>query len=347
MYISEDTINQIKNQVNIVEIIGEFVPLKRTGQNYKALCPFHTEKTPSFIVNPQKGIFHCFGCGVGGNVFNFLMKFKGIGFPDAVRLLGERVGVHIKTDGEGGEKKGKADILYAINKTATSFFINNLLSEKGGQALKYLKIRKIDSNTTKAFHVGYSLNSWDALLLYLQSRGFGMKELEESGLILKKRKGDGYYDRFRNRIIFPIQDSIGRFVGFGARLLETENDKGPKYINSSENLLFHKGKQLYGFYAAEEFIRKEDSVFVVEGYFDVIRMYKEGLKNTVAPLGTALTEEQIALVLRYTRNIYLLFDPDEAGLKAALRSINLLFKREVEPYILRFPQGKDPGDFFD
>ena len=161
MYISEDTINQIKNQVNIVEIIGEFVPLKRTGQNYKALCPFHTEKTPSFIVNPQKGIFHCFGCGVGGNVFNFLMKFKGVGFPDAVRLLGERVGVHIKTDGERGEKKSKADILYAINKTATSFFISNLLSEKGGQALKYLKIRKIDSTTTKAFNLGYSLNSWD------------------------------------------------------------------------------------------------------------------------------------------------------------------------------------------
>jgi DNA primase len=347
LYISEDTITQIKDHVNIVDIIGEYVPLKKAGQSYKGLCPFHTEKTPSFIVNPQKGIFHCFGCGVGGNVFNFLMKLKGISFPDAVRLLGERAGIHIEAEGRRDIKRSKVDILYKINEAASSFFVNNLLSEKGVHALRYLKIRKIDSETTKAFHLGYSLRSWDALLLYLQSKGFGTGLLEEAGLILKKRKGDGYYDRFRNRIIFPIQDSIGRFVGFGARILETENEEGPKYINSNENLLFHKGKQLYGFYNTEDFIRKEDSVFVVEGYFDVIRMYKEGFKNTVAPLGTALTEEQIALILRYTRNIYLLFDPDEAGLKAALRSINMLFKRGVEPYIVRFPQGIDPGDFFD
>ena len=149
LYIIEDTINQIKDQVNIVDIIGEYVPLKKSGQSYKALCPFHTEKTPSFVVNPQKAIFHCFGCGVGGNVFNFLMKFKGIGFPDAVRLLGERVGIHIETDGQMGEKKNKVDILYKINKTASSFFIGNLLSEKGRHALKYLKLRKIDSKTTK------------------------------------------------------------------------------------------------------------------------------------------------------------------------------------------------------
>jgi DNA primase len=347
LYISEDTITQIKDHVNIVNVIGEFVPLKKSGQNYKGLCPFHTEKTPSFVVNPQKGIFHCFGCGVGGNVFNFLMKLKGISFPDAVRLLGERAGIHVETEGRRDVKRSKVDILYKINETASSFFANNLLSEKGVHALRYLKIRKIDSTTTKAFHLGYSLRSWDALLLYLQSKGFGTGILEESGLILKKRRGDGYYDRFRNRIIFPIQDSIGRYVGFGARILETENEEGPKYINTNENLLFHKGKQLYGFYNAEEFIRREDSVFVVEGYFDVIRMYKEGFRNAVAPLGTALTEEQIALILRYTRNIYLLFDPDEAGLKAALRSINMLFKRGVEPYIVRFPQGKDPGDFFD
>ena len=345
MYISESTISRIKESANIVDIIGEYIPLKRAGQSYKALCPFHSEKTPSFVVNPKKGIFHCFGCGVGGNVFNFLMKYKGISFPDAVRLLGERVGIRVESTGTDDKLQRKRDALYRINESAVEFYHRNLSSGDGLRALQYLQQRKIDQKTVGIFKLGYAPKGWDSLLNYLTSRGFSTALLEESGLLIKKRKGFGYYDRFRNRIVFPIQDSIGRYIGFGARLFEGED--GPKYINTNENMLFHKGKNLFGFYAAEEWIRKEDSVYIVEGYFDVIRMYKEGIRNTVAPLGTALTEEQVSLISRYTRNIFIAFDPDEAGEKAALRSISLINMRGIEPSILRFPKGKDPGDFFD
>ncbi len=347
MYISEEIINQIKESVNIVEVVGEYVPLKKSGQNYKGLCPFHSEKTPSFIINPQKGIFHCFGCGVGGNVFNFLMKFKGITFPDAVSVLGARVGIQIKGSKGRSAKQKRLDILYKINRNAVAFFNKNLTSDRGAGALEYLKNRKIELEAISTFSIGYALDSWDSLLLNMKSHGFGNELLEESGLIVKKQKSYGYYDRFRNRIIFPIQDSIGRFIGFGARIFNKVKNDIPKYINTNENVLFHKGRHLYGFYIAEEFIRKNDSVFIVEGYFDVIRMHKEGLKNTVAPLGTALTEDQISLILRYTKNIYLAFDPDEAGKKATMRSISIMHKKGVDPSIIRFPSGKDPGDFFD
>lgn len=345
MYISESTINRIKESVNIADVIGDYVPLKGAGQNYKALCPFHSEKTPSFTVNTKKGIFHCFGCGVGGNVFNFLMKFKGISFPDAVRLLGERVGIRVELADTDDKTQTKRDALYRINESAVNFFSRYLLSEGGERARQYLKQRKIDRDTAAAFRLGYAPQSWDSLLKHLTSAGFSTGLIEESGLVVKKRKGVGYYDRFRNRIVFPIQDSIGRFIGYGARIFGDED--GPKYINTNENMLFHKGKNLFGFYNAEEWIRKGDSVYIVEGYFDVIRMCKEGFRNTVAPLGTALTEDQISLISRYTKNIYLAFDPDEAGKKAVLRSISLMNRKGIDPSILRFPKGRDPGDFFD
>jgi DNA primase len=343
--ISESTINRIKESADIVSVIGEYVPLKKAGQSYKGLCPFHSEKTPSFIVNPKKGIFHCFGCGIGGNVFTFIMKYKGINFPDAVRMLGEKVGIRVEQARVDDKEQRKTEALYKINEIAVSFFQKALFSEGGAAAREYLKRRKIDKETAIYYKLGYAPQGWDSLLLHLDSMGFGHVLLEESGLVLKKKKGVGYYDRFRNRIIFPIQDSIGRYVGFGARILEGE--EGPKYVNTNENVLFHKGKNLFGFYHAEEWIRKENAVFIVEGYFDVIRMCREGMRNTVAPLGTALTEDQIALISRYTRNIYLAFDPDEAGNKAALRSIGLMNGKGMDPMILRFPVETDPGDFFD
>ncbi len=345
MNISETTINRIKESVDIVGVIGEYVPLKKAGQSYKGLCPFHSEKTPSFIVNPKKGIFHCFGCGIGGNIFTFIMKFKGISFPDAVRMLGEKVGIRVEQARVDDKEQRKREALYKINEIAVSFFQKELLGAGGSAAREYLKRRKIDKDTAMHYKLGYAPDAWDSLLGHLDSRGFGHALLEESGLVLKKKKGVGYYDRFRHRIIFPIQDSIGRCVGFGARILEGE--EGPKYVNTNENVLFHKGKNLFGFYHAEEWVRKEDAVYIVEGYFDVIRMYKEGLRNTVAPLGTALTEDQIALISRYTRNIYLAFDPDEAGKKAALRSIGLMNGKGMDPVILRFPAETDPGYFFD
>lgn len=346
MNIAEEIINQIRERINIVDAIGEYVPLKPSGQNYKGLCPFHTEKTPSFMVSPQKGIFHCFGCGIGGNIFNFLMKFKGVSFPEAVKFFGDRVGISVSWGIEKSPDKGKTEYYYDVNKRAAHFFQKNLFSSSGRFALEYLEKRGIDQKIIKTFFLGYSLNSWDGLLREFTSQGYTTNDLESVGLIVKNSKESGYYDRFRNRIVFPIQDGMGRFIGFGGRTL-VDDENLPKYINTNENLLYHKGKYLYAFPIAQEHIRKKDSVFLVEGYIDVIRMHKEGFNNTVAPLGTALTEDQIGLILRYTRRIYMVFDPDQAGLNATLRSVSLLHRKGVDPCSLRLPAGNDPGNFFD
>jgi len=350
LYISEDVINSIKQKINIVDVIGEYVKLKQTGQNYKGLCPFHSEKTPSFIVSPQKGIFHCFGCGAGGNVFNFLMNFKNISFPDAVKLLGDRLGIQVRTGDIIADKSSwRSETLYKINEAACNFFKKTLFSEGGRRALNYLINRHIKKEIIEVFSLGYAPDSWDSLIKHLNQMGFGSEILEEAGLVVKKKKGSGYYDRFRDRITFPIFDNVNKCVGFGGRALSNSNsDKDiPKYVNTSESQIFHKGRLLYGFSLAEQFIKKEDRVFIVEGYIDVIRMYQEGIRNCVAPLGTALTEEQISLLSRFTRNIYLTFDPDEAGKKAALRSISLIHKMGIDPFVINLPSKTDPGDFFD
>jgi len=347
LYIPEEKINEIKSRAPIVDVIGEYVHLKMSGKNYKGLCPFHSEKTPSFVVSPQKGIYHCFGCGVGGNVFNFLMKYKGIDFPEAVRLLGQKVGISIEAAAQEGERKSRTAILYTIMNETVVLYKKSLFSKSGEKALQYLKERRLAPDTIKKFHIGYAPDGWDNLLSRLNKMGFNSQLIEEAGLIVKNKKGTGYYDRFRNRVMFPIQDNIGRFIGFGGRIFDKSNVNVPKYINTNENTLFHKGRYLYGFYQAEESIRKQTHAFITEGYIDVIRMCEEGFSNTVAPLGTALTEEQISLIMRYTRNIYLLFDPDSAGIKAALRSTTLMHKNGIDPYIIRLPSGHDPGDFFN
>jgi DNA primase len=347
LIISEDQINQIKERTDIVGVIGEYVNLKSSGQNYKGLCPFHSEKTPSFMVSPQKNIFHCFGCGVGGNVFNFLMKFKGISFPDSVKMLGERVGIRVTASKSEKKFAAKQDVLYQINKKASRAYERALFSSHGRKAVEYLKKRSIDTDIIKSFKLGYAPDRWDAMLNYLKAEGFSYEKIEDAGLVIKKKSGSGYYDRFRNRIIFPIQDNIGRVIGFGGRTFDSSDPNSPKYLNTVENTVFHKGRYLYGFNESAEFIRKEGSLFIVEGYIDVIRMHREGIKNTVAPLGTALTEDHISYVMRYVRKIYLAFDSDEAGIKAALRSVTLMHKKGIDPLVIRLPSGKDPGDFFD
>ncbi len=347
MIISEDQINQIKEKTNIIGVIGEYVNLKSSGQNYKGLCPFHSEKTPSFMVSPHKNIFHCFGCGVGGNVFNFLMKFKGISFPDAVKMLGERAGIQVNTSKSDRNFAEKRDVIYQIIQKAASAYVKALFSNLGTKAIEYLKGRNIDTGTIKSFKIGYAPERWDAMLSYLKAEGYSNEKIEEAGLIIKKKSGSGYYDRFRNRIIFPIQDNIGRVIGFGGRDFGNNDPNIPKYINTVENTVFHKGRYLYGFNESEQSIRKEGSLFIVEGYIDVIRMHKEGIKNTVAPLGTALTEDHISYIMRYVRKIFLAFDSDEAGVKAALRSVALMHKKGMDPWVIRLPSGKDPGDFFD
>jgi DNA primase len=348
MAISEETINEIKERAGIVAVVSEYVDLKSAGQNFKGLCPFHSEKTPSFTVSPSKGIFHCFGCGVGGNVFHFLMKFKGISFPDAVKLLGEKVGVPVESAYPGDERaRNRTETLYRINSAASAFFEKYLYSEGGVHALNYLLARRLSASILREFHIGYSPGVWDALLSHLYPRGFSVEDIEETGLIVKRKSGQGHYDRFRNRVMFPIFDNIGRCIGFGGRTLEADKPEIPKYINSNENLLYHKGRFLFGFTNAQEAIRKEDGVIIVEGYVDVLRMHQEGLKNTIAPLGTALTEDQVSLISRYTKNVYLAFDSDEAGAKAAVRSATLMQKKGIDPSVVRLPAGRDPGDFFD
>ncbi len=348
MYIPEEKINEIRNRINIVDVIGEYVQLKPSGKNFKGLCPFHSEKTPSFTVSPDRGIFHCFGCGIGGNVFNFLMKFKGIGFPEAVKLLGDRVGVSVHTETvEGAERLRVTDVLYTILQETAVFYQKTLFSSAGTYARQYLKKRSLTEQTIRDFHIGYAPDSWDSALVAMQRRGFTTAQIEEVGIIVRNKRGTGFYDRFRKRIMFPIQDSIGRFIGFGGRILKAEQQDVPKYINTNENRLFHKGAHLYGFYQAENSIRKEGGAFITEGYIDVIRMHEQGFTNTLAPLGTALTDQQIALILRYTSTVYLVFDSDRAGMNAALKSASLLHGRGIDPYIIRLPSGFDPGDFFD
>ena len=344
MPIPEDIINQIKERADIAKVIGEYVPLKKAGKNYKGLCPFHTEKTPSFIVSPDKGIYHCFGCGAGGNVFSFVMQFKGLTFPEAVRYLGDRVGIRV---GSSGTQTHRSTTLREIVSHAARFFEKNLSAPYGAEALKYLRERHISAHTLELFKLGYARDSWDALLEHLRGRGYPWELIEEAGLAVRRKSGTGYYDRFRNRIMFPIHDSIGRCIGFGGRTVGPDSGNAPKYINTSENLIFHKGSTLYGLSQAEESMRRADHVYVVEGYIDVIRMHEQDLRNTVAPLGTALTEEHVSLILRYTRNVYLIFDPDEAGVKAALRSTSIMHRRALDPFIIRFPSGYDPGNFFD
>jgi DNA primase len=345
--ISEDTINEIKSRAHIVDVIGEYVHLKQAGNNYKGLCPFHAEKTPSFMVSPSKGIFHCFGCGAGGNVFTFLMKFKGITFPEAVRALGEKVGIRVSdTSLDSGAGK-KIESIYRVNKETARLFEKNLDTRSGEAAREYLRNRKIDAETLRSYQIGYAPDSWDALLTYFGKKGYGSDLLEEAGLVVKRKQGTGYYDRFRNRIMFPIQDSMERVIGFGGRTFSPSDTDTPKYINSNENLVYHKGKNLYGFNIASEHIRKSGFAFIVEGYMDVLRMFKEGFRNTVAPLGTALTEDQISLIMRYTRKIFLCFDPDEAGKKAMIRAIHLMHSKGIDPSIILLPSGRDPGDFFD
>jgi DNA primase len=345
--IPEETINQIKERADITRVIGEYVPLKRVGKNYKGLCPFHTEKTPSFIVSPDKGIYHCFGCGAGGNVFSFIMQFKGLTFPEAVRYLGDRVGIRVGSVGTQNHREARASALREIMSVSAQYYQMNLSAPFGADALKYLQERKLSTDTIKTFNLGYARDSWDALLEHLKARGYEAGLIEEAGLAVRRKSGTGYYDRFRNRIMFPILDRIGRYVGFGGRILGSNKESIPKYINTSENPIFHKGSTLYGLSQAEESLKKLDHAFVVEGYIDVIRMHDQGLRNTVAPLGTALTEEHISLILRYTRNMYLIFDPDEAGVKAALRSTTIMHRRGVDPFVIRLPGGYDPGNFFD
>jgi len=355
MQIPEHKIEEIRQSINIVDVISPFVQLRKRGRNYLGICPFHTEKTPSFTVSEEKQIFHCFGCHIGGNVFKFLMEYEKISFVEAVQELAEQSGITLEIEEGHAEKQTEQEILYDINTEAARYFLNNLLNTTEGEtASAYFRKRNIKLQTMRAFGLGYALNGWDKFVEFAKEKRIDLNKALQLGLIIKGNEGR-LHDRFSSRIIFPIFSPNGRVVAFAGRILEAKEgaarlalpDKArqAKYLNSPESAVYHKGSILYGLSHAKDEIRKLDKAILVEGYMDLISLYQSGIKNVVAVSGTALTEEQIQLLSRYTKNVVLLFDADTAGIKASMRSIELLLKRDMEIKIVSLPSGEDPDSF--
>jgi len=359
IFIPEDKVSEIKNTVDIVDIISEFVLLKKTGRNFVGLCPFHSEKTPSFTVNPEKQIFHCFGCGMGGNVFSFLMKQEGLAFPEAAHRLAKRYGIDIPTRTLSPEQRNKIiekESLLHINKQAMDFFCHELIDSLAGKrALSYLKERGFSQEIIDRFNLGYAPKGWDNLLRYFSKSRISFILLEKSGLVVKKKDKSGHYDRFRDRIIFPIIDANNKIVGFGGRVMD---DSEPKYLNSPETPVYSKRRTLYGLHRAKDKCRTENTVYIVEGYLDLLALHQHGIENTVATLGTALTAEHIRLLTRYSRRMVLVYDSDEAGMRSAQRCIDTFWKEHVDfqrgdvfreenadTHILVLPDGHDPDSY--
>lgn len=345
MRIPESKIEEIRNSTSIVDVISEYVQLRKRGKNYIGLCPFHSEKTPSFTVSEDKQIFHCFGCHEGGNVYKFLMDYKKISFIEAVQELAEQQGIEINYDDEGyTEKQSEQEVLYDINTEAARYFSNNLLNDEEGEiARNYFQKRNLKIQTMRAFGLGYALNGWENLVSYLKQKNIDLEKAVQLGLIGRNKDGR-VFDKLAGRIIFPIFSPNGRVVAFAGRKLR-EDDTGGKYINSPESLIYIKGRILYGLSFAKDDIRKLDKAIVVEGYMDLISLYQAGVKNVVAVSGTALTDEQAQLLSRYTKNVVLLFDADTAGIKASMRSIEILLKKDFDVKIATLPKDEDPDSY--
>jgi len=345
MRIPEEQIEEIRSSANIVDIISGYVQLKKRGKNYVGLCPFHQEKTPSFTVSDEKQIYHCFGCAAGGNAFKFLMEYKSISFVESVQEIADYLGVKINYENKvDPAKENELEILYEINTDAAKYFSYNLLkSDEGEIARNYLKDRNIKAQIQKSFGLGYALPGWENYLLYARDNNIDLNRAMLLGLIDKRDNGE-FYDKYRDRIIFPIFSPNGRVIAFGGRILQ-DSAKAAKYLNSPESLIYSKRKSLYGLYHSKEEIRKLDRAILVEGYMDLIALYQHGIKNVVASSGTSLTEEQVKLLSRYTKNIVILFDADEAGQKASVRSIEILLKQDFDVKVLTLPEGDDPDSY--
>jgi len=328
------------SRLDIVEVISSYIPLKKAGRNFKANCPFHHEKTASFMVSPERQIYHCFGCGESGNAFKFLMRQERMEFPEAVETLAKKTGVILPQQDkpEAAKAASVSSQIYKINELAVSFYENNLLAASAQSSREYLLKRGIKLQTIKEFHLGLATSGWDSLINFLRSKNIPLSLMEIAGLVLTKDAG-GYYDRFRNRIIFPIFDIRGRIIGFGARVLDNAL---PKYINSPETPVYTKGKNLFGLNLSKDSIQDSDCAVIVEGYLDFMIPYQEGIKNIVASQGTALTIEQIKLFKRYTHNVVMIFDGDTAGEIATLRSLDILIDEGINVKIVPLPKGMDP-----
>ena len=341
-FIEDSAIGEILNRVNIVEVISEYIPLRKAGRNFKAFCPFHHEKTASFLVSSDKQIYHCFGCGAGGNVFNFLMQYERMSFPEALELLAKKTGVILaRMPKSAVNTQSIATQIYKINELAAQFYSDNLNSPQGLKARQYLAKRAVRPETIKLFRLGLAPDKWDSFINHLREKSISIALLEKAGLVLP-REGGGYYDRFRDRIIFPIFDVKSQIAGFGARIM----DAGlPKYINSPETAVYVKGKNLYGLNLAKDAVRENDYIAVVEGYLDCIMPYQQGFKNIVASSGTALTQEQARLIKRHTRNVTVIYDGDPAGQMATLRSLDIFIEEDIDVKVAVLPQGFDPDSY--
>jgi len=345
MRIADDTIEEVRRASDIVDVISQYVRLKKRGKNYTGLCPFHQEKTPSFSVSSEKQMYHCFGCGVGGNVYTFVMEHDKLTFVEAVRALAERAGIAIPDEaGTGGGDSAENEALYTACRTAGLYYHETLVqSVEGKLALEYFRHRGFSDATIRKFGLGYSRNAWDGLYAYLTERKLDPAEFERAGLLLKREDGS-YYDRFRGRAMFPLFTSSGRPNGFGARKMREDDPLG-KYINSPETPIFVKSRNLYGIWQSKEAIRAKERAILVEGYADLISVFQAGVENIVASSGTALTEEQIRLVGRYAGAITLVYDADSAGSKATMRGVDLIIENGLDVNVATLPEGEDPDSF--
>lgn len=337
---SEGILNEVRQQNDIVDVISQYVHLKRSGRNFFGLCPFHNEKSPSFSVSPDKQIFHCFGCGVGGNVITFIEKIEGLNFVEAVQMLAERANIQLPSlqNNVDTQKEILKDKVYKVNEFTAEFYHQNLYKPESKLAQEYVKKRQLSNETLKSFRIGFS-GKFDELYQALKKQGFQEQEMLESGLVNKNDKGQ-FIDRYRNRLMFPICDVRGRVIAFGGRVLD---DSKPKYINSPENVVYSKGRHLFGLNVAKKGDTKK--LLIVEGYMDVISLHQRGITNVVAPLGTALTEQQGWLLRRTAEQIILSFDSDDAGIKAKLRAIDILQNMGCDLRVIQLEGAKDPDEY--
>ena len=341
--IADEKIDEIRERTDIVEVVSSYLPLKRSGVNHQGLCPFHQEKSPSFNVNSARQIFHCFGCGVGGNVFSFLMRMEGLSFPDAVRRLGEKVGVEVEEEAVSPEevrRRDERERILRINEVAGEFYQQLLLTdEEGAPGRRYLRQRGYESEIVRTFQLGFAPGGWESLAKHLAGKSFSSEDSQKAGLVRPGKQERGDYDLFRNRLLFPIHDLQGRMVAFGGRVLD---DSLPKYINSPETAVYHKGQTLYGLYQAREAMRHNGEALVVEGYFDVLALHRAGFPGAVATCGTALTADHARLLKRYADKILLIFDADAAGRQATFRAMDALVPAGLSVSVVTMPVGEDP-----
>ncbi|MBD3223539.1 MAG: DNA primase, partial [Caldithrix sp.] len=322
--IPADKIHEIRTSINIAHYISQFVNLKKTGANYKGLCPFHQEKTPSFLVNPEKQIFHCFGCGKGGNIYTFITDYEKMSFIEAVKKAADFAGILLPEYEREGQSSEYIDNLYEINEIACKLFENNLYKTANKQQLNYFFNRNLSESTIKDFRLGYAANSFEQLLQHFRENRIELKNAKLLGLLQQRERDDKFYDKFRHRVIFPFFSAGGKIVGFGGRKLN--EDQQPKYLNSPESPIYKKSELLYGLFQANQAIRSQGYAVLVEGYFDLLRLYENDIKNVVASSGTALSDRQAGILRRYTNSVYIAYDGDDAGIKAAVRSAQILEK---------------------